>query len=265
MAVEIKVPDINGILLKTKETYVAEDIAITIGIPTYDYSNTSSMPNTLEQYLQGELSHIFSDKVTKIAPNRFDKHTDIISVDFPNVTEIERDAFAECANLESINLPKLEKIGATAFDSCNKLPSKLIFENVIFVGANFLSSNKTVEVLSFPKMTTLQGRALYGANALKTIYLSNIEAVEDYGFYHAHVLTAIIMDNPNKVCELKSSANVFRYAYHYLGEVIDVHNPEGLQDGYIYVPDNLLEDYKTATNWSVFADRFKPLSEWDGE
>lgn len=33
-------------------------------------------------------------------------------------------------------------------------------------------------------------------------------------------------------------------------------------EGSIYVPDNLLEDYKVATNWSVFADQIKPLSEY---
>ena len=32
--------------------------------------------------------------------------------------------------------------------------------------------------------------------------------------------------------------------------------------GYIYVPDALVNDYKKATNWSVFANQIKPLSEY---
>lgn len=31
--------------------------------------------------------------------------------------------------------------------------------------------------------------------------------------------------------------------------------------GYIYVPDDLVDSYKAATNWSTFADQIKPLSE----
>ena len=31
---------------------------------------------------------------------------------------------------------------------------------------------------------------------------------------------------------------------------------------YIYVPDDLVENYKTATNWSVYASQIKPLSEY---
>ena len=33
-------------------------------------------------------------------------------------------------------------------------------------------------------------------------------------------------------------------------------------NGYIYVPDELIEQYKTATNWSVYANQIKPLSEY---
>lgn len=31
--------------------------------------------------------------------------------------------------------------------------------------------------------------------------------------------------------------------------------------GFIYVPDNLVEQYKAATNWSTFANQIKPISE----
>ena len=34
--------------------------------------------------------------------------------------------------------------------------------------------------------------------------------------------------------------------------------------GYIYVPDNLIDDYKTETNWSTYANQIKPLSELGG-
>ena len=31
--------------------------------------------------------------------------------------------------------------------------------------------------------------------------------------------------------------------------------------GYVYVPDNLVDEYKSATNWATYADQIKPLSE----
>ena len=41
-------------------------------------------------------------------------------------------------------------------------------------------------------------------------------------------------------------------------------SPIGKGVGFIYVPDNLVEDFKVATNWLLFADQIKPLSEYQG-
>ena len=34
--------------------------------------------------------------------------------------------------------------------------------------------------------------------------------------------------------------------------------------GYIYVPDSLVDTYKTTTNWSTYAAQIKPISELEG-
>ena len=34
--------------------------------------------------------------------------------------------------------------------------------------------------------------------------------------------------------------------------------------GYIYVPDQLVDAYKTATNWVTYADQIKPISKLEG-
>ena len=33
-------------------------------------------------------------------------------------------------------------------------------------------------------------------------------------------------------------------------------------NGYIYVPKSLIDDYKVATNWATFADRFRALEDY---
>ena len=38
-------------------------------------------------------------------------------------------------------------------------------------------------------------------------------------------------------------------------------NPIANGTGYVYVPDNMVETYKSATNWSVYADQIKGMSE----
>jgi hypothetical protein len=62
-------------------------------------------------------------------------------------------------------------------------------------------------------------------------------------------LKTLIIRTPDQVCELVNS---------YL--TIDTHPLVN-----IYVPDNLVDQYKVATNWIAVADRIKPLSEFVSE
>ena len=35
-----------------------------------------------------------------------------------------------------------------------------------------------------------------------------------------------------------------------------------ITNAYFYVPDDLVDDYKAATNWNAYANQIKPLSEY---
>ena len=56
------------------------------------------------------------------------------------------------------------------------------------------------------------------------------------------------------------SSNAFNNCYHFSGTVDSTYNPQGLKDGRIYVPDNMVDRLKQETNWSVYADIIVPLS-----
>jgi hypothetical protein len=47
----------------------------------------------------------------------------------------------------------------------------------------------------------------------------------------------------------------FNNCYHILGTTNATYNPEGLQDGYIYVPRAMIETLQSATNWSALQYR----------
>ena len=54
----------------------------------------------------------------------------------------------------------------------------------------------------------------------------------------------------NEVCVLK-----------YSGAISSTPIATSTTEGFIYVPDDLVESYKTATNWSTYASQIKGLSE----
>ncbi len=69
----------------------------------------------------------------------------------------------------------------------------------------------------------------------------------------------LIITQTKSICVLDSE-QCFDGCYYLYGRVNATFNPNGEQ-GYIYVPDELVDAYKTATNWSVFANAIKGLSE----
>ena len=96
--------------------------------------------------------------------------------------------------------------------------------------------------------------------SLTTIPLFDTSNVTDMQgmFYNCRSLTTIIIKNTTKIPPLSTTS--FTSCYHFTGTVNSQYNPEGLKDGRIYVPDDKVEEFKTATNWSVFAELIVPLS-----
>ena len=119
---------------------------------------------------------------------------------------------------------------------------------------------------SCPSMTTLDLGGIdtskvtnmsYMGNSCRELKYTNLsgwttEALTNNGsmFSFCTKLEAVVIDSPS-VFRLTSS-NAFN------GTPI---SGNYAAKGYVYVPDNLVDEYKSATNWTLYADYIKPLSE----
>jgi hypothetical protein len=139
-------------------------------------------------------------------------------------------------NLTSIDLPNVTNLDSYAIYGCNQL--------------------KTANV---PLAKTVNTNAFHSCSVLQYVSLPSATNISYGGFANCYVLKTVILGG-TKVVTL-TNTNAFDSCYHIKGKVHATHNPEGLADGFIFVPDNLLEDYRQATNWSTLADRIKPISE----
>ena len=55
------------------------------------------------------------------------------------------------------------------------------------------------------------------------------------------------------------NSNSFNNCFHILGTTNSTYNPTGAKDGYIYVPKDMVDTLKSATNWSTYADQIKSI------
>lgn len=119
---------------------------------------------------------------------------------------------------------------------------------------------RTLTEYSNSRVNSIGTYAFRGCNKLISVDLPNVTSIGTYVFARCFSMKTIIIRQSDSVCTL-SNTNVFQNCYHILGTVNSTYNPTGAKDGYIYVPDSLVDSYKSATNWSTYADQIKPLSE----
>lgn len=129
---------------------------------------------------------------------------------------------------------------------------------------NAFANSTSLNEIYIPKVKTINNLAFTSCTNLKTVDISSCETLNGQPFQACSRLLKIIIRQTSKVCTMQNSG-IFATCYRFVGAKHTTYNPEGLKDGYIFVDDSLLEQYKSSTNWSTYADQIKPLSELPNE
>ena len=87
-----------------------------------------------------------------------------------------------------------------------------------------------------------------GCSNLEKIDFDVLEGMKDADFYECSALKAVIIRSP-AVCTMRDS-NAFKLT------------PIASGTGYVYVPAALVDSYKAATNWSVYADQIRSIEDY---
>lgn len=214
---------------------------------------SGSNANELDSFITREISGVYiNNRITKIGNSAFANCTEITDVNFPNVTNIEFSGFNGCTKLRTISFPLCQVVGSNSFYGCNSLEAvSLPLCHTLGTGAAggvFWGCSKLSQV-SLPLVTTIMSFTFRDTVIQKIDFLS-VNNIESSAFIYARQLDTLILRNSN-VCVLKN---------------IDAFDSTKIAagTGYIYVPDNLVDSYKIATNWVTFANQIKPISELEG-
>ena len=115
-------------------------------------------------------------------------------------------------------------------------------ETIKYAGFNEVPISR----VSFPKLTYLDGGVGYSGATLEYVDYGLITSIPSYSFPNNSYkkLKTIILRNTSSVVKLNSN-NVF-------------YKTDDLR---IYVPDNLVNDYKNDSAWNTYSNYIKPISE----
>lgn len=134
---------------------------------------------------------------------------------------------------------RVTKIANYALQNRHDLKSAT-FPRVTSIGGNAFGGGNNLESVRLPKLNSMGISAFSNCDALVEVDLGNVFSITTNAFYHSDALKNIVLRRASTPTTL-SNTNAFvgtPYAASGTG-------------GTIYVPEALIEAYKTATNWSA--------------
>lgn len=195
---------------------------------------------------------------TSIGDNAFYGCSALTTADFSNATSIGNNAFYQCRALKNVDFSKVENVKSYGFYGAWNVP--LNFPNATSIGQNAFNGCSNAKTAFFPKIVSVPQYAFNGCNVCGSIELSSATSIAAGAVSSCYRLTTLILRSET-LCTL-TNTSAFTNCYHFHGTVNSSYNPDGLQDGYIYVPSTLVAEYQAATNWSTFADQFRALEDY---
>lgn len=172
------------------------------------------------------------------------------------VTELKYAAFYGCKKLTKISLPNCTQIGYRSFYNCSKV-EELYLPNLTTIlndASSMFAYMSSLKVIDLPNLTTAPNVDSTFANCSKLtqINLPNLGAttIQRYAFANCYALHTLVLGGAFKTL---ANTNAFSWTGSQAEKPLT-----------IYVPDDLVDTYKTATNWTTVADKIKPMSELEG-
>lgn len=211
-------------------------------------ANTSDLIGE-QAVLDGLIAHTLTDfeddTVTKLRNYAFYQNSTLQTVVLPNATTIGSCTFQNCTALTSAVFDKAASVGGSMFNGCTALQT-VSFPLATGIGGSAFT-NAPTGVLAFPNVTSVSSGAAAqngpaGFDFTKKITITASTFNGAYRFQH-------LVLRSSELCQL-SNVNAF------------TNSPIGVGLGYIYVPSDMVDTYKAATNWSTYADRIVPISEY---
>jgi hypothetical protein len=179
--------------------------------------------------------------------------------------------FALCANLTSVVLPEtLTTIGYGTFTDCTSLTSVNIPESVTYIGEGAFDNCPAPLVLNTPNLQTLKNAAFNNSGLVEIKSLGQITSIHSGSstpFYSCKKLKKVTWSTDTvgiqgwqfRLCE---SLDTVIIPTETVVQLVEVSAFSGTHpDLAIYVTDNLVESYKSTTNWSdaSIAPRIYPI------
>ena len=233
-----------------------------VGVITFDRPITG-IGELAFAYCSSLTSVTIPDNVTTIGDYAFYCCSSLTSITIPDsVTTIGQEAFAYCSSLTSVTIPdSVTIIGYYAFKDCSSLISVTIPDSVKEIGWYAFCGCSSLTSVTIPDSgTTIGNYAFSGCSSLTSVTIpDSVTSIEEGAFQNCAVLEQVVIGSGVK----NINGYAFRYCYVLNDISIKATTPPSIYatsfndigtSPIFYVPTESVEAYKSATNWSEYAN-----------
>ena len=192
-----------------------------------------------------------NDNLTSIGCRAFFGCTKLASITLPSsLTSTDERVFQDCTALSTIVLPEnLKSIGRNLFTNCTALTSITLPSNLVTFGIQVFSGCTALTTINPINTSVISGSLFNNCSALQSVELSsNLTEIVNDSFRNCSALTTLIIHA--ETVPTLDHTNAFSGTNSNLK---------------IYVPyssdHSILNNYKTASNWSAYATKIFELNE----
>ena len=187
----------------------------------------------------GLTSFVIPNSVTHIGEAAFENCTSLEDVSLPNsLTTIDDYVFKGCTSLTSIVIPNsVINMGGHMFASCENLTSVILPEQLTSIGTYFFYKCSNLQSVEIPNNVTSLGYcAFYKCTNLQSIRIpSGVESIGNYAFEKCENLTCVTSERVEPAA---------------IDERVFTNSPNAT----LYVPEESVEAYSSATGWKEFKE-----------
>ena len=192
------------------------------------------------------------------------------------ITSIDSYAFQNCGNLRLTKLPDaLTNIGKSAFRACPYLNITRIPDGVTIIEENAFYQCSSMALSELPSgLTKIQPYGFYNCvEATFPSIPSGVTTITNYSFKYCEALEDLVIEGAITTVGTQAFYGCLKLKHLRLPNVTKApsltanafqNTPIASGTGYIYVPDSLVDSFKSATNWSTYANQIVAISTYTG-
>ena len=185
-----------------------------------------------------DITSIVGNGVNTVDANGLSYMTKLTSASFPNATRFNDNAFKGDNRLNEALFPKVTHIGGQCFGSCNYL-KRINLPLVSSVGGSPFYNCNDLNKIELPSLSgQAAGEFSRGCSTLVYADLGKGTAITTNGIT-SRVIEALVLRRTSAITALSVAGG------------IQANLVANRNLGHVYVPQDLLSTYQTATNWST--------------